>query len=213
MLGHTNPALPRPCPAHVFFSSQLTLSQTRREQRQLYIIVLQASARTFILPSHPSCRDLVGQNHAWSLPPQMHLHKHGTGAPWAQLGGQREGRQRRNAPPPSSHNEPIVGGAGGGIGEQDRPRRQTHEAAGGDAKGSRYREFSACDLQLQCLKSPHCDGKNNAGLQPKAKAIQKATEKRTGSTGGSSVPSTVRDHKTPASFCHAGLQSQNPEGT
>lgn len=78
--------------------------------------------------------------------------------------------------PPSSHNESIVGGARGGIGEWDRPRRQTHEAAGKDAKGSHYREFCACDLQLQCLKSPNCDRKNNAGLQPKAKAIQMATE-------------------------------------
>lgn len=82
----TNPALPCPCPAHVFFSSQLTPSQKHREQRQLYIIVLWASARTFVFPSHPSCRDLVGQNHAWSLPSQMHLHKHCTGAPWARLG-------------------------------------------------------------------------------------------------------------------------------
>lgn len=60
--------------------------------------------------------------------------------------------------PPSPHNEPIVGRAGGGIGEQDRPRRQAHEAVGGDAKGSHYREFCASDLQLQCLKSPNCDG-------------------------------------------------------
>lgn len=78
------------------FSSQLTLSQKHREQRQLYITV---SAHTFISPSHPSCRDLVGQNHAWSLPSQMHLHKHCTGAPRPGWGGQWEGQQKRNAPP------------------------------------------------------------------------------------------------------------------
>jgi len=99
---------------------------------------------------------------------------HGGSLGPAGVGSGKDGREETL--PPSSHNEPIVGGAGGGVGEWDRPRRQTHEAAGGDAKGSRYREFCACDLQLQCLKSPDCDGKNNAELQPKAKAIQKATE-------------------------------------
>lgn len=95
--------------------------------------------------------------------------------------GEGSGKDSREETlPPLSHNESIVGGTGGGVAERDRPRRQTHEAAGGDAKGSRYREFCACDLQLQCLKSPNCDGKNNAGLQPKAKAIQKATEKERG---------------------------------
>lgn len=54
-------------------------------------------------------------------------------------GSGKDGREETLLP--SSHNAPIVGGAGGGVGERDRPWRQTHEAVGRDAKGSRYREF------------------------------------------------------------------------
>lgn len=117
-----------------------------------------------MFPSHPSNGDTVGQKPCVVSRPQIHLHKHCMRAPslppagWEGGGGGSGKYGREEIFPPSSHNEPIVGGAGGGIGERDRPRRQTHEAAGGDAKGSRYREFCACDLQLQCLKSPNCDG-------------------------------------------------------
>lgn len=73
-----------------------------------------------------------------------------TGAPRAPAG---EGG-REETLPPSSHNEPIVRGAGGGIGERDRPRRQAHEAAGGDARGSCYREFCACDPTAAMFEEP-----------------------------------------------------------
>lgn len=161
MPGDTNPALPCPCPAHVFFSSELTLSQKYREQRQLYISL--SSHIHVSLP--PQQRGYSGAKTVRGLSPTntftQTLHEGSIfasrrlGGGWG--GSGKDGREEIF--PPSSHNEPIVGGAGGGIGERDRPRRQTHEAAGGDAKGSRYREFCACDLQLQCLKSPNCDGK------------------------------------------------------
>lgn len=47
---------------------------------------------------------------------------------------------REETLPPSPHNEPIVGG---GVGRVGRPRRQAPEAAGGDARGSCYRELCA----------------------------------------------------------------------
>lgn len=135
MPGDTNPALPCPCPAHVFFSSELTLSQKCREQRQLYISL--SSHIHVSLPPQQWGYSGPKTVHGPSLTNTFTQTLHG-GSIFAspRLGrGWGSGKDSREEIfPPSSHNELIVGGAGGGLGERDRPRRQTHEAAGRDAK-------------------------------------------------------------------------------
>lgn len=126
----THPAPQRLSPAHVFLSSQLTLSQERGEQRQLYITMCSASAHTPVLPSHPSCRDLGGGK---AMPrPSPHdcidTSTERAGAPRA-LCGEGGGEE---ALPPSPHNEPIVGGAGGGVG-------RVGQATEASSRGSRRR--------------------------------------------------------------------------
>lgn len=148
----THPAPQRLSPAHVFLSSQLTLSQERGEQRQLYITMRSASAHTPVLPSHPSCRDLGGAKPCLVPPLTTALTQARSvqGLPGLSVGRAAE---KKHSPHPHTMSrlseEPEEA-----LGEWDRPRRQAPEAAGGDARGSCYRELCACDPTAAVFEEP-----------------------------------------------------------
>lgn len=88
---------------------------------------------------------------------------------------------REETLPPSPHNEPIVGGAGGGVG-------RVGQATEASSRGSRRRcqglllqgTLRLATLRLQCLKSPGWDGKITQGRSQKSKPHKKSTERRMG---------------------------------
>lgn len=97
--GDTNPTLLCLCPAHVFFSSQLTLCQSAENRGSF------TSSCSMPQLAHSSFPPIPAAGIQWgktmqSLPTQMHLHKHCTGAPQP---GRAAGRTTEKKRSPRHH--------------------------------------------------------------------------------------------------------------
>lgn len=150
--GHTPcSAAPEPCTCFPFFSADAEPGAWRTEAA-LHHHALSLSSHTPVLPSHPSCRDLGGAKPCLVPPLTTALTQARSvqGLPGLSVGRAAE---KKHSPHPHTMSrlseEPEEA-----LGEWDRPRRQAPEAAGGDARGSCYRELCACDPTAAVFEEP-----------------------------------------------------------